>query len=397
MSNLYDNPPFDSYTEPPVMPQLSDAGAQPSGGLTLSDLLAQYAALSQAAQQPVQIAPPEKRSGVEKALTILQPLAQAFAISSATREWRRRRAAFLGSLAAGGAETALNEAIRPRLQREQMAERQKAAEQERFNRMAVVTGIAPNILRAQAELARAGREPIAREPHQYITDESGNLVDVTGNQATPVTRQEPVLGTMPMPTLPTPTEQAPPIEPSGTGVGAPSDLGLGLNWAGILGPELPAGTTQVPTGATRQTPVKVFQKPAAQRNAPGGMWGEHYNKAEQAVLDSGGSRRRRRRRGFRLWLTCLRPGERLPRPHNRDQRHPPRKLRGTPSFKRSTGKRTTSWPGSSRISGIHRVTPTVTRMSWSGAPCRATPMCSMAVNGCSSRLTDECTAENTPG
>ena len=289
MSNLYDNPPFDSYTEPPVMPQLSDAGAQPSGGLTLSDLLAQYAALSQAAQQPVQIAPPEKRSGVEKALTILQPLAQAFAISSATREWRRRRAAFLGSLAAGGAETALNEAIRPRLQREQMAERQKAAEQERFNRMAVVTGIAPNILRAQAELARAGREPIAREPHQYITDESGNLVDVTGNQATPVTRQEPVLGTMPMPTLPTPTEQAPPIEPSGTGVGAPSDLGLGLNWAGILGPELPAGTTQVPTGATRQTPVKVFQKPAAQRNAPGGMWGEHYNKAEQAVLDSGGS------------------------------------------------------------------------------------------------------------
>ncbi|MGD1157518.1 MAG: hypothetical protein ABSA41_17060 [Terriglobia bacterium] len=278
-------------TDIPLLPQLADSGASPSAGPTLHDLLAQYATLSQAAQQEPQILTPQPRSGVEKVLTYASPLINAWAQSRGILNWKRRRAAFLGQLAGQGIQTALGEVARPRLIKESVALQQKAAEQERFNRMAKVAGIAPDILRAQAEVARANREAAVKPPGEYVTDETGNLVRVTGTEAQPVMRQEPVLGTMPMrpPLAPAENLPLPPTASAGTGIGAPTDLGLGLNWAGILGPELPGQTTQVPTGGTRNVAIRVQQKPTAPRGVSGDLSVGLYNEAFQRAVKNGQS------------------------------------------------------------------------------------------------------------
>ena len=144
VSELYDTgyepgEPGMAGANPPTLPM----GPPSPGGSNWERIL------SQLAQQPPVVKPPEKPSGVERAMTYIMPLANTWAQSRQILNWRRRRNAFLGELAAGGMQTALTQIAAPRLQREALAEKQRAANQQWFENLTKGAQVAADIQRAQ--------------------------------------------------------------------------------------------------------------------------------------------------------------------------------------------------------------------------------------------------------
>ena len=269
VSELYDTgygpgEPGMAGANPPALP-----GRPPSlGGLDWEQILGQMA------QGPPTVQPPQKPSSVEKVMTYISPLVSAWAESRQILNWKRRRNAFLGLLGAGGLQTALTQIAAPRLQREALAEKQRAANQQWFENLTKGAQVGAEIQRArnvtppetyQALLTRraAAGDPQAEQELQKLTakepaphyeqDALGNYMAMVGAQATPVTTRTPETQELPLP------------------------VGMVPGFEAVT----------VPTGEWQQQPVKAFQKPTAARNASGSLRSQVFNLAFNRALKAG--------------------------------------------------------------------------------------------------------------
>jgi hypothetical protein len=238
LSELYDTgyepgEPGFAGGNPPTLP-MAPYSAGPN-----DDLYARLMQMAQPAAPKV-----EKPSGVEKAVSYLAPLINAWGQSRRELSWRRRRNAFLGNLATGGIGTALAAVAAPRLQREALAQKTAAANQQWFENLAKLAQVGTEMQRAQnvggppntyqdllARRAQAG-DKTAEDELRKLSEGVGEHVEMIpgsgvysisrGGEATPVTTQEAM----------------------------PNILGP---WAeSVLGPEMPSKT---------QVPLEVPQKP----------------------------------------------------------------------------------------------------------------------------------------